>query len=266
MSFQAMAWASEQTTGSCTRKAVLYALANHANKNGECYLRVETICDEAEIGDTAARAALKYLADNLGVTRERTRRADGTLSVYRFTLPLPSRDGNPPSPDDASPPSPGDGQEPGSSLEPKELTPHSPPKLVKVDGKKVSQDEAVLAAEVIDAFNDVFSTRFTVAAWLGKVVMRLREHPDLTVAEHRAVIARSFAAPWWTDVPSPAVVYGNAPLFERALSAVGTPVNGNGRPNTRYGQRDVSPEEIRALGERLRAERLESERKALASG
>ena len=121
MSFQAMAWASEQKTGSCTRKAVLYALANHANREGECYMRIETICDEAEIGDTAARSALTHLVENLGVKRNRERRADGTLGIYHFALPLPSRGEQPASPNDARPASPGDAQEPGSSSEPIDL-------------------------------------------------------------------------------------------------------------------------------------------------
>ena len=104
---------------------------------------------------------------------------------------------------------------------------------MKVNGKVASEEEYAKAQEVLQAFNDVFSTRFTTQAWLGKLVMRLREHPALSVEEHRAVIARSHAAPWWDDAPSPAVVYGNAACFEKALMAVGTPVNGNGNGHSR---------------------------------
>jgi hypothetical protein len=150
----------------------------------------------------------------------------------------------------------------------KRQNPPNPPraeKPMKVDGKVVSDQERMDAKSILQAFNEVFGTSFASREWLSKIVMRLREHPASSVADHRAVIQRSFDAPWWTDSPSPAVVYGNAALFEKAASAVGTPVNGS-RPNMKYGRRDVSGAELLALADRLEAERLQTERKALASG
>jgi hypothetical protein len=138
------------------------------------------------------------------------------------------------------------------------------PRVWKVDGKAVTDQESENAEAILAAFNDVFGTKFAAKEFLAKIVMRIREHPAATVADHRAVIARAYAAPWWTDSPSPAVVYGNAALFEKAANAVGTPPNG-AKPNMKYGRRDVSAAEMLALADRLDAER-EQERKALAPG
>lgn len=144
----------------------------------------------------------------------------------------------------------------------KRRTPPNPPAM-KVDRKTVSDEERAKADLILGEFNEVFGTHFAAREFVAKIVMRCREHPALSVWQHRGVIERSFAAPWWTDSPSPAVIYGNAALFEKALSAVGTPVNG-AKQNMKYGRRDVSAAEMLALGERLKAERLEAERKQLA--
>jgi len=118
-----MAWASEQVTGSAVRKAVLYAIANHANKDGLAVLRIETICEEAEIGPTAAKNALSYLTDEAHlIKRERKRRQDGSLGCYEFQLHLGTRGVSSPealeTPNVSSPGTRGVPQEPGKSLEP----------------------------------------------------------------------------------------------------------------------------------------------------
>lgn len=119
-----MAWASEQTTGSAIRKAVLYAIANHSNKDGLAVLRVETICEEAEAGKTAVKDALGYLVENGLLDRQRKRRGNGTLACYEYQLLLRR-----PEPGDGSSPEPGDGShEPGRPLEPGPLAADKPPR------------------------------------------------------------------------------------------------------------------------------------------
>lgn len=122
MSFQAMAWASEQTTGSATRKSVLYALANHSNKYGRCTLLIETICQEAELGPTAVKSALREM-DKKFLTRTRRRKEGGELGCYDFQLLLPETRDDQKEPTLESrgvstPESLGVSQEPGTSLEP----------------------------------------------------------------------------------------------------------------------------------------------------
>jgi hypothetical protein len=97
-------------------------------------------------------------------------------------------------------------------------TPSAP---LKVNRRPVTPAELHLAEEVVAAFNVIAGTRFTLAAHLVPVVGRIREHPELTLAEHRAIIERQFAAPWWSDTPSPEVIYGKAATFERAMHSTG---------------------------------------------
>ncbi|WP_210482720.1 helix-turn-helix domain-containing protein [Microvirga antarctica] len=48
MSFQAMAWAAAQKTGSPARKALLLAIANYADEDGVCWPSRETLADDSE--------------------------------------------------------------------------------------------------------------------------------------------------------------------------------------------------------------------------
>jgi Helix-turn-helix domain len=88
MSWQLLAWATEQRTGGGTRKAVLIALANRASHDtGRCFPSVATISRETEIGRTAVKAALVALVEQGLITRERRRRADGSLGTYEYAFP-----------------------------------------------------------------------------------------------------------------------------------------------------------------------------------
>lgn len=87
----------------------------------------------------------------------------------------------------------------------------------KVAGKKVTGAEYALATEIIAAFNQAAGSQVTVDAHLSPVVGRIRQRPDLTAEDHRCIIASVFAVPWWSGAPGPAVIYGNAEIFERSL-------------------------------------------------
>lgn len=94
-----MAWATEQKTGSPTRKAVLLALANAANHHtGHCHPSVDRLCEETELGQTAVKNALSALVKDGFVSRQRKRRQDGSLGTYEYTL-----GGQPQTPDDPRP-------------------------------------------------------------------------------------------------------------------------------------------------------------------
>lgn len=118
MSYQLMAWAAEQKTGSPTRKAVLLALANAANHHsGRCHPSIDRICAETEFGRTAVKDALADLSRDGLVHRERRRRADGSLGTYEYTFPhvnpaddIEPRRGQPGTPDDPRPGPRGDPQ------------------------------------------------------------------------------------------------------------------------------------------------------------
>jgi hypothetical protein len=97
----------------------------------------------------------------------------------------------------------------------------------------------VAAFAILQEFNRVSKRRFSSAGFLAKIIMRIREHPDVTLDGHVAVIEHAFRHPWWKGDPSPSVVYGNDALFERALNAAAAAVAGMDA-----GSRTLSREEI----------------------
>lgn len=88
----------------------------------------------------------------------------------------------------------------------------------KVGGKLVTDQELSLATAIIAAFNEAAGTSLTVLPHLTPVVMRIRERPTLTAAQHGKIIEAVFAAEhWWTDPPGPRIIYGNAAQFEQSI-------------------------------------------------
>lgn len=94
----------------------------------------------------------------------------------------------------------------------------------KVDRKAVTDKEFTLAAQILAGFNEQAHTSYASKEWVSKAVMRIREHPEVTLEEHLAIIARSLADPWWRGNPNPSVIYGNAAQFERSLHRVNEPL------------------------------------------
>jgi helix-turn-helix protein len=159
MSFQLMAWAAEQQTGSPTEKAVLLALANRANHDtGKCCPSVERIARETEFGTTAVKRALKSLCDKGIVSRRKTKRNDGTFGANYYAFPggrEATDQGREASAAPGTPPDP----EPIRDLEPKREPPDGvslgaesgnddPPKLLKVDGRNLGFDALAKVCEI----------------------------------------------------------------------------------------------------------------------
>jgi hypothetical protein len=97
----------------------------------------------------------------------------------------------------------------------------SPAQLVKTVAKmKVTGEEYAMAEAVLATYNAVFTPvrSFSGKEWLKDIIGRLREHPELALDEHRDVMEKMHAHPWWTDTPTPAVIYGNGKVFDRALN------------------------------------------------
>jgi hypothetical protein len=87
-----------------------------------------------------------------------------------------------------------------------------------VDGTPTSAAERRMAREVLSTFCALTDTRFTGQTWLRKIILRLREHPEADVSDHERAIRLTLQDPWWSDDPTPAVVYGNESVFENALN------------------------------------------------
>lgn len=90
-----------------------------------------------------------------------------------------------------------------------------------ISSKKVTAGEEQFALSVLTVFNEVSGKSFGSKEALKKIILRHREHPELTVDDHRRIIERQFKRPWWKGDPSVSVVYGNGDVFDRALNGVG---------------------------------------------
>lgn len=91
--------------------------------------------------------------------------------------------------------------------------------LKEVDGIPVTRGEATIAMEVMRLFNEVAETSFRSPEYYRGIVMRIREHPEMTTSDHMDVIRRVFRRPWWTGSTSPNLIYGNSRAFETSLNA-----------------------------------------------
>lgn len=95
MSFQAMAWAVEQKTGSASTKLVLLILANYADNAGVCWPSQERLASDTDMTDRSIRNAVAALVE-IGLLQVEERR--GTTGVrktntYRLQLPENISDG-----------------------------------------------------------------------------------------------------------------------------------------------------------------------------
>lgn len=118
MSVQLIAWAYKQRVGSPTAKIVLVTLANRANHDtGLCCPSVSRIAEEVECNEKTVRRALIMLCEKGFITRERTRRNDGTLGVYQYRFQVDNQ-AQPQVTESASPPVTESAQEPEEDLQP----------------------------------------------------------------------------------------------------------------------------------------------------
>jgi hypothetical protein len=93
-----------------------------------------------------------------------------------------------------------------------------------VDGKKVRAGEAALATAILATFNAQAGTSFRSKDYLVSIVMRVREHPEVSDSEHEQIIQHTLGLKgrekWWSGSPAPNMIYGNSRAFEQALNRV----------------------------------------------
>lgn len=101
--------------------------------------------------------------------------------------------------------------------------PPDPRRPAKVNRRKVTPAEHDRCDRILDAFNTAAGTRYGAEDFRRAIILRCAEHPELSDGELEEVISRNFRAPWWTGPPSPAVIFGNSGIFERAMACNGVP-------------------------------------------
>lgn len=238
-------------------RLVLLVLADAAHDDGITWVGQELIAAKALVSEQTVRRVLRDLETDGSIQMRKAQRGRRRINVYRlvlpglldpdydrlpFTLEHPFTTAHPerspeiddrascaptaedPDRDEAARPYMGEPSvEPSTPIAPLE---GEPPWPGKVDRKPVTIREGELATAVLIEFNRVSGRRYSSKGALSKIIMRIREHPDVTLAGHTAVIEHSFRHPWWSGEASPSVIYGNDALFERSLNAAAAAVAG----------------------------------------
>jgi DNA-binding transcriptional regulator YhcF (GntR family) len=92
MSWDAIAWASQQTAGGSTDKLILILLANYADEHGVSFPSHKTLATKAECGLSTVERALRRLSDNglISITQRFETGVDGsnrqTSNSYQLKL------------------------------------------------------------------------------------------------------------------------------------------------------------------------------------
>ena len=233
MSVHVLSWVLRYSEERLGNRLVLLVLADHAHEDGtEARPSVATIAREARLSERQVQYALRHLQAT-GAIEDEGEGPKG-VRVYRVTM-LPGGAESAPVASDTAP----EGVKsiaPEPSLEPPTSTSvaNAPSAdgarasvLVvardrprSVDRKPTTETERDLAYQVLTAWNRAARQDLRSEDWLSKIIMRSREYPEATVADHTLIIETALANPWWTGPASPSVVYGNGAQFERSIAQV----------------------------------------------
>lgn len=236
----------DMRVGDYIAKAVLVKLADFANDEGTSWPSIGRIAQDTEIPERTVKRKLAWLEAEGFIERRRSRGEGGQFGLTFYIIrPQPEATVAPGTAGHGEPPganAPASTRVPFPVSEPSEGTPpKAPPRPLKVDNQPVTDSELELATAVLAVWNDRAKSNppFRAESWIRKIVMRIREHPDLDLDGHTSVIEGALADPWWTGASSPAVVYGNDSLFEQVAHG-----GGGGRRNGRRFGRGLTAAEI----------------------
>lgn len=252
MSVEAMAWAWKQGDLNDGEKLTLMALADHAHDDGVCWPSNGLLAKKLGVSDRAVRGRIEKLEAKGLLRREERQRDNGSQTSNLVVLAVPGSDvppgsyvpGTPGS--QASAPEPPEGK--GSSSRGSDKSngkkhvgqqetlegmkgsgpPPTKPK-VSVDGKPLVAEEWQVASRAIEVFNECNGSRLALLGTRGggtealkRIVMRVREHPELTPDDHERIVRNGFKNRWWPEEKAGGVgvIYGpNA--FDRAIANSG---------------------------------------------
>lgn len=213
MSVHVSSWVLQHSEAKLGARLVLLVIADHASDDGtRSWCSVDTLGREARLSRRATQDALRRLEADGAIIETGT----GPKGTHEYRVVMGGADSAPRA-DTA--PKPSLVRETSTALahtggvQGGRMTPPA-----RVDRKAVTPHEAALAADVLDAWNIATGQRLRAKATLAKIVMRLREYPELGLAEHEHIIRVALERPWWRGVPSPNVIYGNDAQFERQLA------------------------------------------------
>lgn len=205
---------------------VYCALATFADGDGICYPRRVTIAERAGVSVETVKRGLAEL-EGIGALTRAPKWVDGRQTSNDYTIGLPDPDGAQERIEGGTPFGPvgvtGDPPEldhrtkPGKNLELPPITP--PADTWSVDRKRVGPLEDATSRWILSAWNEKTGQSLSARTTLAKIVMRLREHPELSADDHADIIERTLHGnQWWKGAPTPSIIYGNDAQFERCVA------------------------------------------------
>lgn len=241
MSVEVAAWAWKQKLGNPGLKLVLVKLADNADQDGYSWWKQERLADECEMSRATVQRKLKELRERGYLTVEERKNGQGFKVANGYRLcrpPLHQSDAALPHSRDAAAASTVMQQEP--SKEPT-TSPSSQNGLLprSVGGTAVTAVEHEHASSLLDLFNELAGKSFSGKSWRESIIRRMREHPEVSLAEHQALVRFQFEHPWWKNEPTPGVIWGNDRVFDRTVNKVESDRKGRQTTITGYTGRNV---------------------------
>jgi GntR family transcriptional regulator len=208
----------------------LYAILDrHSNKeSGKCIPRLKTLAEEMRVSEPTVKRAAAELKRIGAIVVDRRLREDGSQASNQYWL----RRDPPDTP--ATPPR-------GSSVDPHEPEKTEEPEKASsvsssfrgagipltVSRKIVTDEEALLAVEILAAFNEQFGTDYRGRDHLIGIIGRLRERPDLRLGDYRELIDKLSKLTWWRkaseggtlDHPTPRHIFGSGAALDAVVNA-----------------------------------------------
>lgn len=217
-----MSWVLDESDERLGRRLVLLALANYAHDDGtQAWPSIATLSRASRLSESQARRCLHQLEQAGAIVKTGTSRHGTGIYAVVMTPWQDDTPGESVAAPLANPPAAPGRMTPDPSLEQPSLSAsvqRAGARPWKVDRKDVSEHEATVAARVLHGWNQETSQRLASADWLAKIVMRVREHPELTIDDHAAIIASTLnGKAWWSGPPTPSIIYGNGAQFERSM-------------------------------------------------
>jgi hypothetical protein len=204
-------------------------LADHANRYGIAWPSVDTIGEEESLSRRAVQQALRTLEARGEIVRVSGAKGGRNKTTRYEVLPGKGAPDAPRAPRQTAQSTSERAQsDPQRAHFEREKGDEAAPEQSSVTARERSLQhphvgEGELATGIIEHFNLTAGANYSVAAYGGMVAARVREHPELTLEDHRRVIGLNLGAPWWDGPPSPRVIYRDAAAFESALHCDGTP-------------------------------------------
>lgn len=246
MSFRVVSKVLRDSDEKLARRLILIVLGEAAHDDGVAWLNQETISAKSRIALSHVNRCLGEMSDEGVLEIRKAKRGRVRINVYRIVLPgldevdydrLPFDLDRPFTTSEIQMSSESDGVRSTQITvsDPRKnqvvspiVEPLGEPSIqipAKVDRKPVSIQEGTLARLVLQEWNRQTGQNLRSRDWMSKLIMRIREYPDLGVDEHAHVIAATLQRPWWSGPATPSVVYGSGAQFERCLVAIdGAPV------------------------------------------